>query len=295
MNRPVAVLVFFVSLLIGYNLLDDFDPSKLKGKNVIVTGASSGIGEQMAYHYAQFGANVLITARSEKRLKEVTRRCETLGHSGGKYLYHVADMSDMTAADRLIKDAEDRMGGVDHLVLNHIDVISMGEWIGCAENLTMLRRTMDVNFLSYVHVASGAMRLLEDSRGSIVVVSSVAGRVPQPYIAAYSASKFALEGFFSSLRQELSIRQVDVSITFCIIGLVGTASAVNTLSEHGMDNIVRWIPVARPEDVALAIVKSGTKRAKELSSPYFSVKFFALLNTFAPRLTEALMRFLYAK
>lgn len=68
------------------------------------------------------------------------------------------------------------MGSVDHLVLNHIVVTSMGEWIGSEENLTMLHKTMDVNFLSYVHIASRALRLLEDTRGSIVVVSSVAGR-----------------------------------------------------------------------------------------------------------------------
>ncbi|OPL20384.1 corticosteroid 1-like 11-beta-dehydrogenase isozyme, partial [Mytilus galloprovincialis] len=63
------ILAAVLGILVGYWLIDDFDPDLLKGKRVVITGASAGIGEQMAYHYAKMGANVIVTARREQKLQ----------------------------------------------------------------------------------------------------------------------------------------------------------------------------------------------------------------------------------
>ena len=68
------------------------------------------------------------------------------------------------------------MGGIDYLVLNHITVPVLGPWLSTAENMTYLEKTVNVNFMAYVRLASSAMKLLQRSNGSIVVLSSVAGK-----------------------------------------------------------------------------------------------------------------------
>lgn len=285
--------IFFVSFFIGYYIIDDFDSSLLRGKNVIVTGASGGIGEQIAYHYARMGANLLITARSESRLKQVIKQCEELGDSTRRYLYHVADMSDVSATESLIQKAKEGLGNIDYLVLNHIVLTYMGLWLGSKENFTGLSKTVDVNFLSYAHLASHAIEPLQKTNGSIIVVSSLAGKTAQPYTIGYSASKFALDGFFSGLRQELSMRGIDVSITLCIIGLVDTSNAIKKIQEMNASNILKWIPMARAEDTALAIIKGGAVRAREVFYPYLPVRISSMINNLAPGLLEKFMQLVY--
>uniref|UniRef100_A0A8B9W7D7 Hydroxysteroid 11-beta-dehydrogenase 1-like protein n=1 Tax=Bos mutus grunniens TaxID=30521 RepID=A0A8B9W7D7_BOSMU len=91
---------------------------------------------------------------------------------------------------------------------------------------------MQMNFLSYVQLTSSALPSLTDSKGSLVVVSSLLGRVPTSFSSPYSAAKFALDSFFSSLRRELDVQEVNVAITMCVLGLRDRASAAEGVS-HG--------------------------------------------------------------
>ena len=159
--KVIAIIVLCLAVFIAYQLVDQFDPDSVKGKNVIITGASSGIGEQMAYHYARLGANVLITARREPQLQKVIERCREIGHKNGKYYYISLDMMNKNAPLELVKNAESVFGGIDIVVLNHIIQTPLGEWLGTEENFNALERTFTVNFNSYVSIASHAMHHLE--------------------------------------------------------------------------------------------------------------------------------------
>ena len=75
----------------------------VKGKRVLVTGASTGIGEQMAYHYAHMGAKVFITARTESKLQKVIAHCREIGDANGEYHYLPADMADVSSYEAVIK------------------------------------------------------------------------------------------------------------------------------------------------------------------------------------------------
>lgn len=284
-----SVIVFVVA----FQFRDIFDPNVLEGKRVVLTGASTGIGEQMAYHYASHGADLLITARRENLLKKVTNHCKRVGKPHGSYNYIIADMSNMSSTEIVIKEAVSRMGGIDYLVLNHIKEISLGEWNGSLDNLTMLSNLFEINFKAYVHLASYAMPILEKSGGSIIVVSSIAGKFAQPYVSAYSATKFALDGFFSGLRLELELKKSDVSITLCVIGLVGTNNAVTKLKEFERGNILEIVKPALPEDAAMAIIKGGALRKREIYFPYFSAKAITLGRDLFPNLLGRIMKFLY--
>uniref|UniRef100_A0A2K6C5A4 Hydroxysteroid 11-beta-dehydrogenase 1-like protein n=1 Tax=Macaca nemestrina TaxID=9545 RepID=A0A2K6C5A4_MACNE len=117
-------------------------------------------------------------------------------------------------------------GGLDYLVLNHIGGVPAGTR---ARTPQATRWLMQVNFLSYVQLTSRALPSLTDSKGSLVVVSSLLGRVPTSFSTPYSAAKFALDSFFGSLRRELDVQDVNVAITMCVLGLRDRASAAEAV------------------------------------------------------------------
>ncbi|NXG68842.1 DHI1L protein, partial [Baryphthengus martii] len=230
----------------------------LAGARVLLTGASAGIGEQMAYHYAKFGAEIVLTARREAVLQKVVEKCLALG---AKKTFHIpADLSSPSEPEKVLQFAVQKLGGLDYLVLNHIGVTRFQMWAGDVEYTRWL---MQVNFFSYVALATAALPTLEKNRGSLVVVSSLTGKIPTPFTTSYSATKFALDGFFGSLRHELLMQQRKVSITLCILGLVDTETALeNTRGK------VHLSASPAPE-AALAVVRGGATRAREVFYPWW--------------------------
>ncbi|XP_060040372.1 11-beta-hydroxysteroid dehydrogenase 1 isoform X2 [Erinaceus europaeus] len=236
-----------------YSARDAFTPAMLQGKRVIVTGSSMGIGEQMAYRLAEMGAHVVVTSRSQEALQKVTSRCLELGAASAHYL--VGSMEDKAFTESFVARASELLGGLDMLVLNHITSCPMSLFRG---DMNMVRRVMEVNFLSYVTLTAAAEPLLSRSNGSIVVVSSLAGKVPTPLVAPYSASKFALDGFFSSLRREYSMTKVNVSVTLCVLGLIDTNTAMRAVEG------IMSMPSAPKEECALEILRAGALRQEEM-------------------------------
>lgn len=284
------ILALFIGVLVGYWLIDDFNPDVLKGKRVLVTGSSTGIGEQIAYHYARMGANVMVTSRRENTLKQVVQKCKELGPPEGKYFYKPADMANMSVTQLVIKEAVTKMGGIDILILNHILPIPLGMWEGSPQNLTITDKIVDVNFKAYVHLTSHALPHLVASNGSIIVVSSLAGKIGQPFTAVYSATKFALDGFFGGLRQEFRMKGCDVSITLCVIGLVGTENAIKGLKDYGQHYLLEMLPAETPSDTALAIIRGGAMRQREIFHPYLSIRLMTLLRDWMPNVVEYINR-----
>ncbi|XP_007951227.2 corticosteroid 11-beta-dehydrogenase isozyme 1 [Orycteropus afer afer] len=236
-----------------YSANEEFRPEMLQGKKVIVTGASKGIGEEMAYQLAKMGAHLVVTARSKETLQKVVSHCLELGAASAHYI--AGTMEDMTFAEQFVVKAGKLMGGLDMLILNHITNTSVNLF---NNNIHDVRRSMEVNFLSYVVLSVAALPMLKQSNGSIVVVSSIAGKIANPLVAPYSASKFALDGFFSSIRAEYSVTKVNVSITLCVLGLINTETAMKAIS-----GIIDREPAPKDE-CALEIIKGGALRQEEV-------------------------------
>uniref|UniRef100_A0A493TAL2 11-beta-hydroxysteroid dehydrogenase 1 n=1 Tax=Anas platyrhynchos platyrhynchos TaxID=8840 RepID=A0A493TAL2_ANAPP len=239
-----------------YSAPENFNEEMLRGKRVIVTGASSGIGEQMAYHLARMGAHVLVTARTEAKLQKVVERCRELGAASARFVS--GSMEDTAFAEEVVKEAENTWGGLDMLILNHIGHSYFNYFDGDVDHI---RKLLETNFLSYVAMTVTALPMLKESEGNIVVVSSVAGKAPGPFAAPYSATKFALDGFFSSLRHEFIIENVNVSITLCILGYIDTDNAMQAVS-----HAIKVAPSPK-EECALEIIRSGALRQHELHYP----------------------------
>uniref|UniRef100_A0A8C6ZAN9 11-beta-hydroxysteroid dehydrogenase 1 n=1 Tax=Nothoprocta perdicaria TaxID=30464 RepID=A0A8C6ZAN9_NOTPE len=230
-------------------------------KRVIVTGASTGIGEQMAYHLARMGSHILVTARTEAKLQKVN----------GKLSTHTCTCIPAISYSTLMP-APLISGGLDMLILNHIGKSYFSYFDG---DVGHVQKLLQINFLSYVAMTVSALPMLKESEGSIVVVSSMAGKVGFPLTVPYSATKFALDGFFSSLRQEFSMQSVNVSITLCVLGFINTGK------------------ISPKEECALEIIKGGALRQREVYYRYASTKIPLLIRDWAADFLDYLIRKCY--
>ncbi|XP_063770505.1 hydroxysteroid 11-beta-dehydrogenase 1-like protein isoform X2 [Pseudophryne corroboree] len=212
----------------------------------------------MAYQYARAGANLVLTARREHALVKVRNKCLELGAKTVSLV--LADMGSSEAREKVVEQAISEMGGLDHLVLNHIGTTPFEMWKGDVDHTRWL---MEVNFLSYVHLATRALPHLTETKGSIIVLSSLTGKIATPYTTSYGATKFALDGFFGALRHELAMQKIPVSITMCILGLIDTQSAMEKIK----DKIAMTAYPA--QDAALAVVSAGTTRQQEMFYPWY--------------------------
>ncbi|XP_009297199.1 hydroxysteroid 11-beta-dehydrogenase 1-like protein [Danio rerio] len=265
-----------IAVLTSLMWRDTFDPESIRGTRVLITGASSGIGEQMAYHYAKFGAEIVITARRLEALKKVTQKCEKLGAK--KIMYVTGDMSDPADPERVLKYTIEKLGGLDFLVLNHVGNTNVGLWNRDADHV---RSLMQVNFVSYVQMAGAALPVLETSGGSIIVVSSLAGKIASPFVTPYSSTKFAMNGFFGALQKELAIQKSNVSVSIQILGLIDTESAMRKI--RGYTTMTAY-PAS---EAALSIIKAGATRQKVAFYPWFHY-LTCLINDIFPFLTDLL-------
>lgn len=169
---------------------------RFDNKTVVVTGASSGIGEALAREFAARGARVVLGARSAGKLEQIAGEIRA---AGAEAAWCAADVAKPEECRALIDTAVENFGGVDVLVCNA--GLSMRALFDDVE-LDVLHRLMDVNFWGTVNCCKYALPWLQKSRGSIVGISSVAGLHGLPGRTGYSASKYAMTGFLETLRIE---------------------------------------------------------------------------------------------
>jgi len=165
-------------------------------KVVIVTGASSGIGEAISREFARNGSKVVLAARSEKKLSLIVEELKADNHD---VIYVVTDVSNEGDCKRLIEKTIEKFGTIDILINNA--GISMRASFHDVE-LRVLHRLMDVNFWGTVYCTKYALPCLIENKGSLVGISSVAGFHGLPGRTGYSASKFAIHGFLETIRIE---------------------------------------------------------------------------------------------
>lgn len=180
---------------------------KVEGSNILLTGASSGIGAVLAPMLAERGATVGIVARREDRLAEVLARCTP--HSPGSRMW-AHDLDDVEGSVKLAGEAWDAFGHLD-VVIHNAAVPSRR----LVEDLSVeeLEKTFRVNFFSPVRMTMALLpRMLARDSGMIVNVSSLGGRLGIVHEAAYCATKFALCGFSESLFMDLHGTGVEVRL-----------------------------------------------------------------------------------
>lgn len=187
-------------------------------KVVVITGASDGIGAELARQWASEGVAVVVAARQAEALEAVAAEVRS---RGGQALVVRTDVSDAAQCRALIRATVDQYGRLDTLVLN-AGVSAHARLADVATaDLPWMERVMTVNFWGAVWCTHAALPHLRASRGQVVGVSSLAGLVGVPGRTAYSASKFALGGFLEALRTEEAAHGVGVTVAYP--GVVATA------------------------------------------------------------------------
>jgi len=245
----------------------------LRGKRIVITGASSGIGKALAIEASLLGATLCIGARNRESLEEVANQCDK-----AKTFIYQLDVTEKESCKAFIAFAEESMGGIDFLVNNA--GISMRA--NFAElDLKVIEQVMQVNFWGAVYCTHFAMNSLLKSKGSVIGISSVAGFNGLPGRTGYSASKFALHGFLESLRTENLKTGLHVMIAcpgFTESNIRNTAlNAEGTSQKESPRNENKMMSA---KEVAQKVWKATIKRknfvvmSKEGKLSYFLSKFF---------------------
>lgn len=251
-----------------------------KGKTVVITGASSGIGKALAYEFAACGASIVMGARHEDKLSEIS---EDLKKRGASVAYCVTDVTVEEDCRKLIVTAVGSFGGIDILICNA--GISMRAIFDDVE-LSVLHRLMNVNFWGTVYCTKYALPYIQASHGSIVGVSSVAGLHGLPGRTGYSASKYAMTGFLDTIRIEN--RKKNVHVMVACPGFTATNVRFSALTADGSEQGAtprKEEKMMTPEKVAHIIAK-GIMRHKRLLLMEFEGRATHFIKKFSPRFLD---------
>ncbi|MCB0705204.1 MAG: SDR family oxidoreductase [Saprospiraceae bacterium] len=199
--------------------------SDIKNKKVWITGASSGIGEALAYAFANQGAELILSSRKRSDLERVQSKCQ------GAKAVHLEPLDVARHADVLetAKRVQEKIGPIDILINNAgISQRSLVE----ETPLDIDKRIMDVNYFGAIALTKAVLpAMLQQQSGQIIVMSSLVGKFGTPLRSTYSASKHALHGFFEALRAECYDRGLKVLIV--CPGFIRTSVSINAITADG--------------------------------------------------------------
>lgn len=228
-----------------------------KDKVVIVTGASSGIGEAIAREFALNGSKVVLAARSEDRLAEIV---DDIKAKNCDAIFVKTDVSIESDCKRLIEKTIKQYGTINILV-NNAGLSMRASFLDV--DLKVLHRLMDVNFWGTVYCTKYALPFLVKQKGSLIGVSSVAGFHGLPGRTGYSASKFAIHGFLETIRIENLKKGLHVMII--APGFTATEIRMHALTAEGVeqgDSPRDEQKLMSPEYVAKWVLKGIRKKKR---------------------------------
>lgn len=251
----------------------------LKDKIVIVTGASSGVGEAAARAFARKGATVVLAARSAQKIRKLAKEIDGLAVP--------TDVTRLDDLETLVAKTVAEFGRIDVLVNN-----AAANARGTLDEVEPARiaEVIDTNLKAPMLLTRLALPELRKSRGVVVNVASIAGHVPLPHESPYCASKWGLRGFTFAVRQELR----DTGVSLCVVspGPIATPFVLDDL-DHVPD-LVFSQPILTADEVADAVVACAIDRVRERAIPPQTLALAKVAGTF-PWVQEMLRPALEAK
>lgn len=230
------------------------------GKNILITGASSGIGEAMAYEFSRLGGNLVLMARRQDRLDEIRKYLQSQ-YPAVKVVAIKADVADELSFQLGYEKAIEEMG--------YLDVVVANAGFGVAGQLAELsledyRRQFETNVFGVLRTVKTAISALKSSEGRLAIVGSVNGYVSLPGISAYAMSKFSVRALCDALYHEL--KPLGISVTHIAPGFV--VSEIRKVNNQGIlrdrahDPIPLWLQM-KTSTAARKMVKAIYRRKKE--------------------------------
>ncbi len=232
---------------------------KFNGKVVIITGASSGIGKACAFEFADNGASVVLAARQENELKKTE---EEIKMHGGDAMSVKTDVRNIEDCKMLITKTLEKYKKIDVLINNAgISMRASFEDL----DLSVIKELMDTNFYGAVYCTKFALPYLLEQKGTIIGISSISGLTPLPGRTGYCASKYAMDGFFDTLRLETINKGLKVLVVHP--GFTSSnirKAALNKLGVPQNETPRNESKMMSPKEVARIIVKATLNRDKNL-------------------------------
>lgn len=257
--------------------------ARFDGMAVLITGASSGIGEALAREFSRQGASVTLLARRRERLDALKAELEA---AGGKAAVFPCDVTDAEAVRKAAEETAATFGGIDIAVAN--------AGFGVAGQITSLtvddyRRQFELNYFGTLNTIYAVLPWLEKRRGRLVLIGSVAGKVFTPSTSAYNSSKAAIIGLAESIWHELD--EIGVSLTCVNPGFV--SSEIRSVDNYGRytgnpDPVPSWL-VMPAEKAARLIIRAVWNRRPEYIVTFHG-KLAVWLQRHFPGLVRRLIR-----
>jgi short-subunit dehydrogenase len=254
-------------------------------KVVVITGASSGIGEELAYQLAAQGAKLALAARRTEQLEAVRAECEK---RGGQTIAVPTDVTEQAQCESLMQKTVEAFKGIDILVNNA--GISMWAYFDEVTDLSIFEKIMRVNYFGSLYCTHYALPHLKASHGQIVGIASLTGKNGVPTRSGYAASKHAMVGFFDTLRIELAPEGVDVTMIYP--DFVATDTRKRAFRGDGTpvgESPVREGEIMRVEECVELMLPAIQKRKRELVMS-LRAKLGQYIKPFAPKLIDNIAR-----
>jgi len=222
----------------------------LSGKTALITGANQGLGYEIAKHYVQAGANVMLCARNAERLEKARNELTQLA-ANNKVISKVTDISDEKQTDSLINVTLEAFDKIDILIANAgvygtkgpIDEVDWDEW----------KQAININLIGTVYLARSVFALMKKQKnGKIIFISGGGATKPLPNLSAYAVSKAGLVRFAETLAEEAKLYGIDVN-----------AIAPGALNTRLLDEILE----AGPEKVGDAFYQQALKQQSSGGTP----------------------------
>ena len=214
--------------------------------NIYLTGATSGLGEHLAYKYAKRGAFLALSGRRKEKLTDVAKKCEELG---GKVVTYCLDVTDQHATKESIQDFLSKISNIDLVIANagygFVDRVHKGD-------PTELNKVIDVNVNGVINTVVPFMpSMIKNDKGHIAIIGSVASHFAWPGAGAYAASKHAVKALSISWRRTLP---KNVDVTLICPGFV----------ESEMTDPVEWTPFIIKTDIAAKKIVNALHKKKKM-------------------------------
>ena len=255
---------------------------QIHDKRIIITGASSGIGKSTALLLAEYGAKLVLVARNRKRLEDVRNGILKRYSYCSTPLIFPCDVSNHLHVKKMVKTCNNILGHID-ILINNAGIGVYGEYT--AHDINDFKRLMSVNFFGALYCIQEVLPfMLNNGKGQIINVASIAALHGIPYLSAYSASKAALVSVCQCLKAELSTTQIEIKIIYP--GYTNTPFFIN---EKRVGNAVRPDDhYAAPEKVARNILRLICKKSGNKVLSFNGLK-LAFLHHFMPDLLDKLL------
>ena len=254
-------------------------------KIIWITGASSGIGKDLAIELSNQSAKIILSSRRKEDLKLVKNACK----SSSEVKIVVLDLEDYTNLQPKVDEALAAFGTIDILVNN--GGISQRSFVKDT-NFSVDKRIMDINYLGTVALSKAILPyFIKNKKGHFVVTTSIVGKIGTPLRSSYAASKHALHGFFDSLRAEH--HQDNILVTLVCPGFVNTNVSKNALTGNGSPQQKMDVATANgidPIHFAKLMAKAIKNKKEEVYIAGAKEKLGVYAKRFFPKLLSIMIR-----